>query len=225
MGKHKPKAARKSSEPSSAVAGVLVAVLGILVAGGVFYLTSGAAAAPLAPTTDTGAERPADRRPPRDYKEVFAEAYQLYLNKDMAGSAAAFKEYLKIQPTDNSARNNLGLALTEVGELDEAIETFQQVVRKEPRHADAFSNLGIAFGKAGRAEESMEAYRKALAANPAHVNAANNLALALQTEERFDEAAAVLSSIIEKGGDPASLERSRQLLRSLQQARAAASSD
>ena len=71
----------------------------------------------------------------------------------------------------------------------------------------------------------MEAYRKALAANPAHVNAANNLALALQTEERFDEATAVLSSIIEKGGDPASLERSRQLLRSLQQARAAASSD
>ena len=46
--KHKPKAARKSSEPSSAVAGVLVVVLGILVAGGVFYLTSGAAAVRLA---------------------------------------------------------------------------------------------------------------------------------------------------------------------------------
>ena len=34
-----------------------------------------------------------------------------------------------------------------------------------------------------------------------------------------------IADVIEKGGDPASLERSRQLLRSLQQAGAAASSD
>ena len=42
---------------------------------------------------------------------VFADAFALYQKQDMRGAADRFKEYLRLEPTDVSALNNLGDAL------------------------------------------------------------------------------------------------------------------
>eukprot|EP00320_Phaeocystis_rex_P014230 CAMPEP_0119085040 /NCGR_PEP_ID=MMETSP1178-20130426/132087_1 /TAXON_ID=33656 /ORGANISM="unid sp, Strain CCMP2000" /LENGTH=191 /DNA_ID=CAMNT_0007068049 /DNA_START=68 /DNA_END=641 /DNA_ORIENTATION=- len=138
--------------------------------------------------------------PPQSRKEgakIFSQAFELYKKKDMSGAARLFEDYLRLEPTDVSALNNLGLVRTELSDFGMAIDSFKRALAIAPAHADAHSNLGIAYGKAGRSHESQAAYAAALQANPAHANAAGNLALALTAEEppRWQEAVVVLEAL------------------------------
>ena len=163
--------------------------------------------------------KPQPNRNRKDSATIFAEAFELYSKRDMSAAAKRFEDYLRLEPKDVSALNNLGLVHTELSDFDAAIVSFKRVLAIDAAHADAHSNLGIAYGKAGRAHESRAAYAAALRANPAHANAAGNLALELTKDEppRWQEAVAVLEAVLGQEAGAQDLAPTRQILATVQE--------
>ncbi len=94
-----------------------------------------------------------------------------------------------------------GIAYVKAEKFAEAVEHFKKAVEIKPT-AEALTYLGVAEERTGKRAEAEADYKKALAADPAFVEAAQNLsALYLDDPPRPDDAIAVLSAAIGKGGD------------------------
>ena len=88
------------------------------------------------------------------------------------------------------AYNNLGNALSQKGQQDEAIALLQTALKINANYDLAHNNLGNAFFKKKQLDEAIAQYRQALALNPWLVEARGNLADALDRKGRRDEAIA-----------------------------------
>lgn len=64
------------------------------------------------------------------------------------------------------AQNNVGAALLQRGQLDDAIEHLQQALRVKPDNAGVQFNLAIAFERTGRTEEAIKHYEQVLQIDP-----------------------------------------------------------
>ena len=84
--------------------------------------------------------------------------------------------------------SQLGIALLDQGEHEEAIRNFRRALEIEPAFADAHYNLGVALGSVGDWDEAIDQYRGVLRDSPDHVQACNNLGNALLRQGRRDEA-------------------------------------
>lgn len=93
--------------------------------------------------------------------------------------------------------NNRGLALYNVGLLDEAVWLYRRALRAEPslagRHARGFArvhnNLGVAYDARKQADRAIGEYREAIRLDPRLAAAHNNLGAALRARGLFEEAA------------------------------------
>jgi tetratricopeptide (TPR) repeat protein len=99
---------------------------------------------------------------------------------------------LQIDPNNARAHNNLGIALSDQGKLDEAIACYQKALQIDPNYADAHINLGIALSDQGKVDEAIGCYQKALQIDPNEADAHNNLGIALYEQGKLDEAIAEL---------------------------------
>jgi tetratricopeptide (TPR) repeat protein len=99
-----------------------------------------------------------------------------------AGVAAA--------PDSLAALNNLGVALTDKGQVDEAIACYRKALALDPKFALAHSNLGAALAGKGQLDEAIACFHKALALDPKFALAHCNLGLALASQGRFAESLA-----------------------------------
>jgi tetratricopeptide (TPR) repeat protein len=97
---------------------------------------------------------------------------------------------LRLQPDLAEAHDNLGNALKERGELEEAVACYRQALRLKPDLAEAHSNLGSAFQGQGKLEEAVACYRQALRLKPDLAEAHNNLGGALKDLGELEEAMA-----------------------------------
>ena len=71
--------------------------------------------------------------------------------------------------------NNLGNALNDCGELDEAVACYRRALEAAPNYAEAHSNLGTVLKDQGRLEEAVACYRRALELKPNFVKAHSDL--------------------------------------------------
>ena len=199
----------KSVAQSNGHVGVYAAIIAVAVLVAAYTMSSSSE-----PRQKPHTAQPQPNRNRKESAKIFAQAFELYSKKDMSGAAKRFEDYLRLEPRDVSAYNNLVLVHTELGDFDAAIGSFERALAIDAAHADAHSNIGIAYGKAGRAHESRAAYAAALRANPAHANAARNLALELTTAEppRWQEAVAVLEAVLEQEDGSQDLAPTRQML-------------
>jgi len=88
---------------------------------------------------------------------------------------------LDIKPDYAEAHNNLGVALRDLGELDEAVATYRRALEIKPDYAEAHSNLGVALQELGELDEAFKCHRRAIVLNPQNDLFWSGLAGSLET--------------------------------------------
>jgi len=86
------------------------------------------------------------------------------------------------------AHYNLGIALQDHGETDQAITHYRQAIELRPNYAEAHYNLGRLLAQKGQLDDAVTHYEKALEINPVDAEAHNNLGVTLFDGGRVDEA-------------------------------------
>ncbi len=103
-------------------------------------------------------------------------------------SEALFRHALEVTESNYVAHNNLGTALVEKGQIDEAIRQFQEAIRLKPDYVEACNNLGFALDKKGQTDKAIRQYQEAIRLAPDAAVAHNNLGTALVEKGQIDEA-------------------------------------
>ncbi len=106
-------------------------------------------------------------------------------------------------PTSWMAESNLGLLLSERGDLDESIAHFEKVLQLRPTEPGGYSNLANALLRKGLIDEAMEQFQTAVLIAPDDADAQTNLGGALLEQGRFDDAIKYFSKALEKHPDHA----------------------
>jgi tetratricopeptide (TPR) repeat protein len=88
------------------------------------------------------------------------------------------------------AHYNLGIALHDHGETDQAIIHYRQAIELRPGYAEAHYNLGRLLAEKGEFNDAINHYEATLAINPADAEAHNNLGATLFQAGRVDNAIA-----------------------------------
>ena len=91
---------------------------------------------------------------------------------------------------DAEVRNNLGNALLQKGQVDEAVVYFRSALELKPDLAEARDNLGNAALQKGDVDEAIAQYQKALGIKPDYAGACYNLGHALFQKGQVDGAIA-----------------------------------
>jgi Flp pilus assembly protein TadD len=107
-------------------------------------------------------------------------------------------------PDSAYARNELGVALVEKGDLAGGIAQYEEALRLDPRKALTWNNLGVALHRTGRLDLAESRLLGALALKPGYPEALANLANVYAATGRLDEAVARLREAV--AAEPASTE-------------------
>ena len=112
----------------------------------------------------------------------------------------AMQQAAAMLPNDAEAHNNLGDALRDLGQIEDAIKaaaSCRRAIELKPDFAEAHNNLGNALRDVGRFDEAVTSYRQALKIRPDYFEAHSNLSAALKDLGRLDEAIASCSLALE----------------------------
>jgi type IV pilus assembly protein PilF len=95
----------------------------------------------------------------------------------MVDALAHFNKAVNLKPNYTPARNSLGRAYLEIGELDKAIAIFQEITKDALYATPHFplANLGLAYYKKGDYPTALEYYHQALKLEPNFVFALHGL--------------------------------------------------
>ncbi|ABW27951.1 tetratricopeptide repeat protein [Acaryochloris marina] len=104
---------------------------------------------------------------PREQIYLFFELGNLFAAEaDYRSAIASYDKALEFKPDDDQAWYNRGIALRQLGRLEEAIASYDKALEFKPDDDQAWYNRGIALHQLGRFEEAITSYDKALAFKP-----------------------------------------------------------
>jgi len=95
---------------------------------------------------------------------------------------------LQRNPTALVALNNLGLAVLDKGQVNDAAVYFQQALAIDPAFCDAHNSLGLLLLQEGRVKEAIAQLQEAIRLRPDFAAAHNNLGNALRQDGQADAA-------------------------------------
>jgi Flp pilus assembly protein TadD len=91
----------------------------------------------------------------------------------------ALEKALRYKPSNQRARNLLGLSLFKLGELERAEQIYRGLIEDHPADPTLRVNLGLVFLKQNASAEAVRCFETALDLTPTHQKAQNYLGLAL----------------------------------------------
>jgi tetratricopeptide (TPR) repeat protein len=103
-------------------------------------------------------------------------------------SETLFRHALEVTDKNYIAHNDLGVALRQIGQADEAIRQYQEALQLKADYAEAYNNLGVALSQKGQLDEAIRQYQEALRLKANYADARDNLGTALGQKGRTDEA-------------------------------------
>ncbi len=109
----------------------------------------------------------------------FQTGTQAYHEGRLAAAIAAYRECLRLDPAFPNARYNLGVALGDAEEYEEAMATLRGVVEAEPERAETYNSLGYLTNRQRRPEEAIAHYERAIELKPDYAEAHFNLGMTL----------------------------------------------
>jgi protein O-mannosyl-transferase len=95
------------------------------------------------------------------------------------------------------AQNNLGIALVQRAQIDEAFEHYDKAIELNPAYGEAYYNRANALLRAQRVDEAIAQYEKALELEPRITAAHANLAAIFLRRGQLDEAIARFEKAVE----------------------------
>jgi predicted TPR repeat methyltransferase len=96
----------------------------------------------------------------------YDSALEELANGRPAAAVAALKQALAVDPELVPAHQSLGMALEELGRLDEAETAYRDALRVDPAYVAALNSLGELLHRRGRLEEARQCFQGAVATNP-----------------------------------------------------------
>ena len=108
-------------------------------------------------------------------------------------SVILWQHATRVTPESYIAHENLGQALRERGQLDEAKASYERALVNAPPRSPGYlaviqNSLGIVFTRQGKTAEALEHFSAAVRHNPGFAEAQSNLGNALASEGRLPEA-------------------------------------
>jgi Tfp pilus assembly protein PilF len=101
---------------------------------------------------------------------------------------ALFRHALEVTENNYFAHNNLGAALVEKGQTEEAIRQFREAIRLRLDEANPHYNLGNALLKKGQTDEAISQFQEAARLKPDSATIHYNLGIALGAKGQTDAA-------------------------------------
>jgi Tfp pilus assembly protein PilF len=118
-------------------------------------------------------------------------------------SVTLFSRAIAVNPDNNLARQNLGIALYEDDKLPEAEWHLKEVVRRSTQKSTAYLYLALIASNKGQHDSAISYLRSAIEANPRNAEAHVNLGIALagkkeyvQADEEFSEALKIEPNLV-----------------------------
>jgi tetratricopeptide (TPR) repeat protein len=103
-------------------------------------------------------------------------------------AVVCYGKALAVDPDNALVHNNLGLALQQLGQVEEALRHHRRAIALKPDMAEAHAGLGNAHRILGRLEEAVGHYQNALSARPRDAAVHSDIAGVLNMLGRTDEA-------------------------------------
>jgi Flp pilus assembly protein TadD len=125
--------------------------------------------------------------PATDYYRVFDHAWDLAEKKRYADAVPEWRKAIELNGDEARPHLQLGIALGELGQVDEEVVEYRKAIQLEPNTAPAYSNLAIVLQGQGKLAEAIEAYRKSIQLEPHNSKVRSNLAVALLENGSADE--------------------------------------
>ncbi len=126
---------------------------------------------------------------PNSAEAFYQLGFSLHLQEDIDGAIASYRQAITLKPDYDAPHLNLGLALIELRQLDEAIQSFEQVLALPDRseipastHTLAHYNLAIIHKRQDQLEQAQKDVDAALTITP-DFPPAQELCLQLQNRQ------------------------------------------
>ena len=116
-------------------------------------------------------------------RALWFEHQQQYLN-----ALREFQRARAFLPRDVALLNAIGLCLTRLYRLTEAVDVFDEAIQIDPTYAPSYHRKGIALGMTGDLDSAQRAHERALVLFPRNVQALSCLASVLARKSEFAKA-------------------------------------
>ncbi|MEW5918985.1 MAG: tetratricopeptide repeat protein, partial [Gemmatimonadota bacterium] len=107
------------------------------------------------------------------------------LQGDGTAAAPLYDRLVEMIADSPKLWNERGVALHQIGQLDDACESYERSVAVDGHYALALNNLGVAQAQASRLEDAVDSFQRAMQEQPTFVKARLNLALLLYRQREF----------------------------------------
>jgi len=109
--------------------------------------------------------------------------------------------FLSDDPNDKNILFNLGMAYSDAGELNHAIEHLRHLTKANPDHTHGHVALGVALLRTRKTDEGIKELQTAISQKPNDLWARRNLGVGLMQADRFTEAVEQLQRATELSPD------------------------